>query len=386
MKNFFLSIILYISKIGLKIIYFFIKLFTKTRKKVTLLSRQSDNINIDFELIKDELEKINKSEEDNLNKTNLEIKVLCKKIPNSLLGKISYCFYMIKCMYHIATSKVCIIDGYNIAISVLKHKKDLKVIQTWHAMGAIKKFGYQVLDKQEGSNSKVAKIMKMHANYDLITCTSEATRKTYSEAFNTDINKIEVLGMPRIDYILGKDNKINEKLQQLYNDYPRLKEKKNIVYVPTFRKNETIDIDKITEEINEEKYNLIIRLHPLDKSKVDSKYIIDNKYSTFDLIKMADYVITDYSAIAFEIATLNKPLFFYLYDIDKYENSRGLNVNLKEEMKSSVKQEIKDIIEIIEDNTYNYEELKKFREKYVQTVDTNNTERIVEYVKKHIQK
>ena len=127
-------------------------------------------------------------------------------------------------------------------------------------------------------------------------------------------------------------------------------------------------------------------MHPLDKSKVDSKYIIDNKYNTFDLIKMADYVITDYSAIAFEIATLNKPLFFYLYDIDKYENSRGLNVNLKEEMKSSVKQEIKDIIEIIEDNTYNYEELKKFREKYVQTVDTNNTERIVEYVKKHIQK
>ena len=52
MKNFFLSIILYISKIGLKIIYFFIKLFTKTRKKVTLLSRQSDNINIDFELLK----------------------------------------------------------------------------------------------------------------------------------------------------------------------------------------------------------------------------------------------------------------------------------------------------------------------------------------------
>ena len=30
--------------------------------------------------------------------------------------------------------------------------------------------------------------------------------------------------------------------------------------------------------------------------------------------------------------------------------------------------------------------IKKFREKYVQTVDTNNTERIVEYVKKHIQK
>lgn len=381
MKNFFLSVTLYILKIVLKVIYFFIKLFTKTKNKVTMLSRQSDNINIDFELIKEELEKINNFQSsNNATDSKLQIEILCKKIPSEILGKISYCFYMIKCMYHIANSKVCIIDGYNIAISVLKHKKSLKVIQIWHAMGAIKKFGYQVLDREEGSNSKVAKIMKMHANYDLVTCTSRETRRIYSEAFNTDINKIEVLGMPRIDYILEKDKKINEKLENLYKDYPKLKEKKNIVYVPTFRKNETIDIEQIVSEIDEEKYNLIVRLHPLDKTKVDNKYVIDGKYSTFDLIKMADYVITDYSAIAFEVATLNKPLFFYLYDIDKYESSRGLNINLKEEMKNSTKQNIKDIIKIIENNTYDYEELKKFREKYVQTVDIDNSKRIVEYV------
>lgn len=376
MKNVFLIIILYIARTGLRIIYFFIKLFTKQKNKVLLLSRQSDNINLDFRLLKEKLEK----------DSNVEVKSLCKMIPKTLGGKIQYCFYMIKCLYHIATSKICIIDGYNIAISALKHKKNLKVIQIWHAMGAIKKFGYQVLDKQEGSNSEVAKIMKMHKNYDLVTCTSETTQKVYSEAFNTDINKIQVLGMPRIDYILEKDNKINEKLQQLYNDYPKLKEKKNIVYVPTFRKNETIDIDKITEEINEEKYNLIIRLHPLDKSKVDSKYIIDNKYSTFDLIKMADYVITDYSAIAFETATLDKPLFFYLYDIDKYKDARGLNINLQKEMKNSTFTQIEDIIVKIENDIYDYEELRKFKEKYVQTADTKNTERIVEYVKKHIEK
>ena len=389
MKNFFLSITLYISRIGLRVIYFFIKIFTIQKNKVTMLSRQSNNINIDFDLIKDELEKINISNENNgirINNKKLQIKVLCKKIPSGLLGKISYCFYMLKCIYHIATSKMCIIDGYNIAISVLKHKKNLKVIQIWHAMGAIKKFGYQVLDKEEGSSSKVARIMKMHANYDLITCTSEETRKIYSEAFNTDINKIEILGMPRIDYILEKDGKINKKIENLYKDYPKLKEKKNIVYVPTFRKNETINIEQVISKVDKEKYNLIVRLHPLDKTKIESEYVIDGRYNTFDLIKMADYVITDYSAIAFETATLNKPLFFYLYDIDKYENSRGLNVNLKEEMESSTKQNIKDIIEIIENNTYNYEELKNFREKYIQTVNINNTKRIVEYVRKCIEK
>ena len=34
-------------------------------------------------------------------------------------------------------------------------------------------------------------------------------------------------------------------------------------------------------------------------------------------------MITDYSAVAFEVAILEKPLFFYLYDIEKYENARG---------------------------------------------------------------
>ena len=91
MKNFFLSVTLYILKIGLKVIYFFIKLFTKTKNKVTMLSRQSDNINIDFELIKEELEKINNFQSsNNATDSKLQIEILCKKIPSEILGKISY--------------------------------------------------------------------------------------------------------------------------------------------------------------------------------------------------------------------------------------------------------------------------------------------------------
>lgn len=378
MKEVILEIVLYLARLVMQVIYFFIKLFTKQKNKVTMLSRQSDKINLDFEMLKEEIE--NNKLLFAKNSKEVEIKILCKKIPKGLYGKIIYCFYLIKCMYHLATSKACIIDGYNIAVSALKHKENLKIVQIWHAMGAIKKFGYQVLDKKEGSNSKIAKIMKMHNNYDCITCTSNATRKVYAEAFNTDINKIQVLGMPRIDYILGKNGKIDENIEKLKEKYPCLKEKKNILYIPTFRKEKEIDIEKIINAIDEEKYNLIIRLHPLDKSEVEEKYKIGKEFLTFDLIKMADYIITDYSAIAFETATLNKPLFFYLYDIKEYEESRGLNVNLQEEMKHSTKENIKDILDIIENDTYDYDELKKFREKYVETIDTENSKRIIEYI------
>lgn len=376
MKQIILSAMLYIARTGMRFIYFFIKLFTRQRNnKVTMLSRQSNHVNIDFKLLKEEIEKID----------DIELKISCRMIPESFGGKIKYCFEMIGDMYHIATSKVCIVDGYNIPISALRHKKRLEIIQVWHAMGAIKKFGYQVLDKDEGSSSKVAKIMKMHANYSLVTCTSNATRDIYAEAFNTDKEKIKVLGMPRIDYILGKNNEINEKKEKILQEYPKLKEKKNIIYVPTFRKNEKIDLNDLINKIDETKYNLIIRLHPLDETKIDEKYII-NKYSSIDLLNIADYVITDYSAIAFEAAILNKPLYFYLYDIDKYKNNRGLNIDLMKEMKSCSRTSINEIIDMIENKEYDYDELKRFREKYIETMDTKNSERIVEYITKILKK
>ena len=370
MNNFIAKLILYLARLCMNIIYFFIKLFTVKQDKVTLLSRQSNTISLDFKLILKELEK-----------ENIKTKVLCKKIPKKIGGRIKYCFYTIKCMYHIATSKVCIIDGYNIPISALHHKKGLEIIQIWHALGAIKKFGYQVLGKKEGTSKETAKIMKMHANYTCVTCASEATKKIFKEAFNTNIDKIKVWGMPRIDYLLGKDNEIDKNVHNLLLDYPKLKNKKNIVYVPTFRRGKTLNISDLINAVNKDKYNLIIRLHPLDKTRVEDKYKIKSSYSTFDLIKIADYVITDYSAIAFEAASLDKPLFFYLYDLDEYNDTRGLNINLQEKMRSCTRKDIKEIIDIIENNKYNYEELKNFKEEYVETIDTNNTKRIVDYIK-----
>ena len=377
MENLFLGIILHIAKFGMEIIYFFIKLFTKQKNKVTMLSRQSDSINLDFRLLRDELKNCEEGE-------NIEVKILCKKIPKNIWGRIKYCFFVIKNMYHIAESKVCVVDGYNIPISALKHKKGLEIIQIWHAMGAIKKFGFQVIGRKEGSTTKIARIMKMHANYTCVTCTSQATRKFYAEAFKTDINKIKVLGMPRLDYVLGKNNEIDKNVEKLLKQYPKLKNKPIILYVPTFRKKETIDIDKVINEIDEEKYNLIVRLHPLDETKVDKKYIIDKEYSTYDLLKVADFVVTDYSAIAFETAALNKPLYFYLYDIRKYSRKRGVNIDLETEMKDCTRTSFDEIMKLINSEEYNFEELRKFREKYVETFDTDNTKRIANYIREKI--
>jgi len=321
-------------------------------------------MSIDFKLLKEEFEK-----------NGVEVIVLCKMIGPGIINKIKYSFHLLISAYHLASAKYCIVDTYSICVSMLKHRKELRILQVWHALGAIKKFGYQVLEKQEGSKKDTSDLFNMHKNYTYITCASEATRKVYSEAFNTELDKVKVWGMPRIDYILNiKQN------NRIIKDNPKIKDKPVVVYFPTFRKNEKIDYQQLIDAIDKDKYKLIIKIHPLDKTIVSDEYTIDFKYDSFELLGIADYIITDYSAISLEAAVLDIPVFFWVYDIEKYEKSRGLNVNLMNEMPSFTNNNIQEIIDKIEKKAYNYTELELFKEKYIETLDAENTKRIVSFM------
>ena len=367
MKN----IALKLSVILLKIIYIPIKLF-RTKNKVVYISRQSNTEPMDFRLIKEEIEKKH---------PEVENVIIAKKIEEGIVNKIKYCINALQQMYHISTSKVVILDTYCITACVLKHKKGTKIIQIWHALGAIKKFGYQTIGKESGSSEKTAKIMCMHQNYDYVLAPSDATGKHYQKAFNIDKEKIKYLGMPRIDYILKEDEEIKEKI---YDIYPILKEKTNILYVPTFRKGEKVEIDDFVEKIDTRKYNLIIKLHPLDLK--DYNYIkkdgviYENKIKTYDLLKIADKVITDYSSLAIEASIINKPIYFYTYDIEKYQNDPGLNLNFKKEKIGKYQTtKVEDLLKLI-DEQYDYKALEQFSEKYVNINLDNCTNQLVEFI------
>lgn len=164
-------------------IYMFFKILP-VKDKVTMISRQSDEKTLDFKLLEDEFKQ---------RKPQLQVCILCHKLEGGvnakLMNKIKYIFHCLKQMYHIATSKIVILDSYCILISILNHRKELKVIQMWHSMGTMKKFGYQILDLEEGSNRKLATDMKMHKNYDYIFASSPAYANYLTEGFGYRIRQ-----------------------------------------------------------------------------------------------------------------------------------------------------------------------------------------------------
>ena len=227
-KEKILLAILFIFKWHLRIIYFFIKLFTKRRKRVFFLSRQFSDMPLNYEML------VNK-----LNEDNVEVKVICKKVSvgvNSIIRNekkkntkiteifysIGYYFNLYKQMFYIATSKVVIIDGYNLTTSVLKHKKDTTIIQLWHALAAIKKFGYQTIGYPDGLKPRIAKMLCMHKNYNYVISGSKAMNKyiwpqdEYAEWLN--ILKQTTLCLKWYSAHMHSDNALDLRTRIIYND------------------------------------------------------------------------------------------------------------------------------------------------------------------------
>ena len=371
------KIIIVFGKAFLNFFYFFIKLFPASNQ-IVYTSMQSNNISLDFELLRNEITKHDNS---------IKQIFLCKKMKSGLKKNSDYVVYVFsmigyvfKSMYYLATSKVCITESYCVPISILKHKKNLKIIQIWHASGAVKKFGYQILDKKEGKSSEVAKLMCMHKNYDYAIAPSEVTKEIFSEAFNMKKEKIVKLGLPRLEYI---SNEKYDKSNEIYNSYPDLNKKKIILYVPTFRKDKNIDLSEIFNyQYDKTKYKIIIKLHPLDDAQIPSEYTFDNKYTSYDLIKIADYIITDYSILSIEASILNKPIFLYLYDMENYNQSRGLNIDLCNELKTFTSKNFSDIMNKIKNHDYNMNEIEKYKNKYIEVNPKNTTAELADFVLK----
>ena len=347
----------------MNIVYIPFKLL-KTTKKVVMISRQSNEINDDFSLLGAELEK-----------KGYEVKYLCKTLDggvnSTIFTKINYGFHMFTQMYHLATSEICVLDTYCLVVSILKHKKSLKVAQIWHSIGTLKQFGWQILGSKEGSNPLIARTMKMHENYDVVYCASEAYKETLAQGFNVSPEKVHIFTLPRID-LLSNEAYQEKVKKQIYSKYPALKNKPNVVYAPTFRKDESEFQKYFNELVNEfdfDKYNLIVKLHPLSKVTLKNKNaIIDTEFSTFQMISVADKFISDYSCVVYEAGVKNIPLYFYNYDMETYEDVRSLTIDYND-LPGFKEQSAKALVESLS-KPYDYDYLKLYINKYIEnTVD-----------------
>ncbi len=354
-------IIIKLFVVFIRALYAFMKL-RKTENKIVWLSRQSNEKSEDMKMLSDEISKISPETKQVFRLRRLE---------NESGLSVSYIFFILRDMWEIASAKVAVTDTYSIPVSCLNHKESLTVFQIWHALGAVKKFSLQSAGKAQGRDLGVAKAMSMHKNYDFVIAPSKKTGGFYCEAFGCTENQILIASLPRVDVILDGNSR-NEEFIELN---PQYRNKKIIVYLPTFRDDDTFYIKNLFDAFkNNEEYALVVSPHPA--TKTSQEYAFNGSFSTYDLAKLSDGIISDYSATAIECSLLDKPLWFYVPDYEKYKAEKGLNIEIKNEFSDACFEKENELINSIQNDDYDFDNLKRFSDKYVENKGTDNTKKL----------
>ena len=352
------------------------------KNKITFATYRTTELDGNFKFI------YNKINEDNL---DYKCNMLFKKYNSSLLGKADYLLHMISAGYHMATSKFFIIDDYYFPVYVIKPRKENKFIQVWHACGAFKKFGYSVIGKGYGASDDYIEDIPIHSNYDAVLVSSKEVIPYYAEAFNMDAGKILPIGVPRTDIFFDMEEKYRIE-KNFFDKYPELKNKKIILYAPTFRGrgqttvsfDMTLDFDMISKNLKEDEV-MVLKMHPFVKARIDSKWrnIIDlsDSMDINELMIMSDLLITDYSSVVFEFSLMDKPIIMYSPDREEYIKERDFYYEYEEFVPGPIVNNTKELIGKLNSDGWDTKKVSKFKEKFFDYRDGKSTERFIKLLK-----
>ncbi len=364
--------VVYIGRGLMALIYGMLKVFPTRRNKVLFLSRQANELSLDFRMLEEELRQQWQGDKP------LKIVVICNRVDDQKKGLFKFGIDTLRSMYHMATSSVVVLDAYWPAVSLLHHKKGLTVIQMWHAIGKIKKSGYQTLDKESGRSKRTAELLKMHRGYDYIIAGGKAFNPMYVASFDTTEDKLVNIGLPRIDHLIRAAEANRERAKELY---PEFKGKKIILYAPTFRRNIELKWEPLLDGFDFENSVLVIKPHPNQGISCDhSGVMFCPEMTAVDLLAVADYLITDYSAIALEAAVLGTKTYYYLYDYEEYTEKNGINLNPFDSMPGCAFRDAAGLIEAVNGDSYPDLVLENYRKMYLPEDMGRCTEKLASFV------
>ena len=348
------------------------KLFKVKKNRIVFISNRRDNISGNYEYIYDKL----------IDNKSLDIRTVFDTTEGYFT-----CF---KYGYYMATAKVLLVDDYIGLIYKIPRREDNYLIQVWHACGAFKTFGFSRLGRPGGPKQKNSD----HRNYDFCTVSSSEICKYYAEGFGLSLEKVMPTGVPRTDIFFSQEYKEKAR-KEFYSKYPDLKEKKIILFAPTFRGNgkksgfypeNRFDFIKLYEHFNGE-YVIIIKHHPFVNNRVEipAEYegkIIDmsENEELNELLFITDVLITDYSSVVFEASLLDIPMLFYSFDLQNYIATRGFYYEYDSFVPGKIVYNMDSLIEAIDNKDFESEKIDAFKHKFFDELDGKAGQRVADLI------
>jgi len=94
-------------------------------------------------------------------------------------------------------------------------------------------------------------------------------------------------------------------------------------------------------------------------------YFLDPTLDIYPLLKEADLLITDYSSIYFDFLHLDRPIIFFVYDLESYKNERGFYFDFEKMTPGPKARTLKELIEKIEEIILKGEDAYKIKRRKI---------------------
>jgi CDP-glycerol glycerophosphotransferase (TagB/SpsB family) len=252
------------------------------------------------------------------------------------LGKVGYLLRLVRGTFLLRTSSLFVVDNAYLPVHVAPHRPATTVVQVWHAVGALKRFGADTTTGLHGPEKAF-----LHRNYDWVVCAGEASRGPYARALRTPVERVLPLGVPRTDFFFDAPS-IAAARERVLARYPRLREGRVVLYAPTFRgrgraKRAAPAFDAVALRAELPPGDILaLKSHPnLDPAHVSTAgydVVIDRALELNEAFAAADVLVTDYSSAIYEWALLRRPLVLLTADLEAYERDPGLYLDPRRDL------------------------------------------------------
>ena len=354
-----------ILTIILSLFYPFTFLQKVHKNQITFISLEHDNLSKDFKILHQNLKKENR----------YRLKTLLFKFEPNLLGNLKYGVACIRQLFAIQSSGLVIIDYNNFVVSKFPHRKEVKILEIWHATGALKKFGNYVKRDYQIKN------------YDYTIVNSDFYKGIYAKAFNIPEENVLVTGIPNNDKIF-RNKFVTKTRRRLEEAYPSIVGKKVVMYAPTFRgklssgiKEVKVDLKRICQELGED-YIIVYKPHPLvDTSKyatIPNILMMKNELVS-SIFCITDLLITDYSAIAIDWMVFKKPIISFVPDFKSYKRKTGFVFDYLKEFPGEITFNEEELIHAVKQANTNFDfvNYQAFCDKVYKFMDGKSTQRVL---------
>ena len=247
-----------------------------------------------------------------------------KKIKVIKYNSISY-------FYHLATA------GYLINDVTFKRffikRPEQKYLNTWHGT-PLKAMGRRI----EYSPVFLSNTQRNFLHADLLLAPNEHVLNMYKHDYMLDgiCNKdIALTGYPRNEVFFTDYSDIKNDLG--------LNNKNIIAYMPTGRGGDDVlnniylayEMERNLKFLESNLTNdqvLYVKLHPLAATNINLETFsrirpFPLEYETYEFLSQADVLITDYSSVLFDFATVNKKIILFCDDYEEYKKERGFSLD-----------------------------------------------------------